>query len=219
MPIDDKAVQTRDEAGIAVPVEPPAPYQGEDWDTLTQESATVFGADLEKGNALIGVPFVIVRITIRLGDYTHKDCGAAHPYASMDVIIAPEPLLEKALRRNRITTEQYETFDPMEHLVFNEAGTGAYRSALAFLESQNVLILPDGPDAGSFGESRYDSLPDAWEFPTESYSPVASKAQVTRNDKGEPIVFWDCRLRCPRGLRVSEYQNDYTKEGRTRYFA
>jgi hypothetical protein len=195
------------------------PYAGESWETLREQSSEVFGADLEKGNTLIGVPFIVVRITVRPGDYTHAACGEAHPYASLDIILGDQKELDRAMLRDRITSEQFAMFEAEEHLLFNEAGTGAYRHSLAFLESQNVLILPDGPRQGTFGESRYDSLPDSWQIPQDTTSTVASPGTLAFNKQGQHIITWETRLRCPRGLRVSEYQNEYTKEGRTRYFA
>jgi hypothetical protein len=196
------------------------PYRGEAWADLVGQSQTVFGADLEKGDVLIGIPFVLVRTTFRPGDYLHgkyKDkmlipgtgCGAAHPYVSMDVITGSQAEFDRALRRGRITDEQAANIDPEEHLVINEAGTGVYREVLQYLEAIGFVTLPELPKSGPFGETRYDSHPSDWEV---------RNGEVRFDSDGNQVVSFEARLYAPRGLRASDYENEYTKTGRTRYF-
>jgi hypothetical protein len=193
------------------------PYTGEGWDSFQHE---VSGADFTKGDLLVGVPFGLVEIVIRNGDYRHgrfdkegtlidgTGCGKTHPYAYMRAVIGPENELQKAVARGRLTEEASKLIDPGEQLGWIEAGTGVYRNILAYLESQGYIEFPEGPSLGAFGESKYDSLPAQWGF---------NKGDLRFGPDGEPVYTANLRLRFPRGLRVSEYTNDYTKEGRTRY--
>jgi hypothetical protein len=186
-----------------------AEYAGETWETMVSQAVEVFGADLESGNAVVGVPFMAVKATIRPGEYMNAITKQTHPYASLDIIIAPDAEIAKGLARGRITPPL--TVSAGEHLVINEAGTGAYRQVVQTLEALGMIGLPEGPETGAFGESRFDSLASAWTVVTGSVQPSTAK------DGGEPTLAFDIRLYCPRGLRVSEYENEYTKTGVTRY--
>jgi len=198
------------------------PYQGESWDSMVGTAHEVTGADFSKGNALLGVPFMLVHMTLRPGDYRHgvidkkgelidgTGCGKKHPYAYLRCVIAPERDLKRAVQRGRLTEENAELFEPGEQIGWLEAGTGVYRQVLAYLESQGYVVLPEGPPDGHFGESRFDSLPESWEF---------LKGETRFGPDGEPVYSAELRLHAPRGLRESTYENDYTKEGITRYFA
>lgn len=227
------------EVARTVPPIPP-PYQGQDWDNLLkwgndpdQVAHVVQGSDQEKGNALISVPHVIVQITIQPGDYRHgafKDgklipdtgCGAEHPYAYLTAIIGPPKLWDKAKARKRLSEETVELFDPGDIIGYVEAGTGVYREILKYLEDNGRLVVPEGPDGGAFGESRFDTSGEfVGEWVCDGEHPEVRYADGTGKYRPGQAVFrhtWNVRLVCPRGLRVSEYQNDATKEGRTRYF-
>lgn len=196
------------------------PYQGESWDALLETAHEVSGADFTKGDVLTGVPFLVTQIVIRNGDYPHgrfKDgkliadtgCGSTHPYAYMRAVIGPERDILKAVARGRLTEEASKLIDPGEQLGWLEAGTGVYRNIVAYLESQGFFTVPEGPVNGPFGESRFDSLPAQWDF--------TGKGDLRYDNTGEPVFTANVRLHFPRGLRVSEYENEYTKEGRTRY--
>jgi hypothetical protein len=192
-------------------------YQGGTWDDLMAESGEVFGADLESGQMVVGVPFGWVHATFRPGDYAsqaettfvHK--GEKGNYVSLDIIIAPEEEIEKRIKRNRIMIPGTEVpvtslaelgVIPGEHLAINEGGTGVYRQVMEYLEGYGLIGLPDGPDEGRYGESRFDCPAERWTFGAE----IATGA-------GFPV-----RLYCPRGLRSSKYENEYTKSAITRYF-
>jgi hypothetical protein len=193
------------EATTAPPV-----YQGESWKTLTADAHEVFGADLEKGDQLTGVPMCLIMATFRRGDITSVKTGVKGFYVSLDTIIAPKADLDKAFRRGRITAENMDTLSPGEHLVFNEGGTGVYRQIVAYLEaSGRIKITSDLPAEGVYGESRFDISPETWE--------VDESAEFKRGDDGQLAVAFSIRLLCPRGLRASDYENEYTKTGRTRY--
>lgn len=186
----------------------PQPYAGEDWETLTRQADEVFGADLEKGDTLIGVPFLIVRATYRLGDITSPVTKVKGYYVSLDLIVGPAADLARAVRRGRVTEPL--SVEPGEHLIINEGGTGAYRQVTEYLESRGQIELPEGPASGAYGISRFDAPLSKWG--------ITGNRKIS--DDGEILsAEFDIRLYCPRGLRSSEYTNDYTQSGKTRYIA
>ncbi len=188
------------------------PYQGESWDFMAETAHQVKGADFTKGDVLLGVPFMAVSMTLRQGDFKHKECGKPHPYMFVTAVVGPERDIQRAVKRGRLSEEDSHLIDPGEVLGFNEAGTGVYRQILAYLESQEYIRFPEGPADGAFGESRFDSHPDTWDFAKGDL-----RFASTEGHTGEPVYTANFRLLFPRGLRLSEYSNEYTREGRTRY--
>jgi hypothetical protein len=187
------------------------PYQGESYADLTETAAKLSGGDLVKGDLLIGVPFVITFMTFREGDYLNAGTKETGAYVTIECLTGDNKAFARALKRGRITEDC--PFDPEEEIIFNEGGTGAYRQALQVWESLGWVKLPEGPEGGAYGESRFDTPIGKWEFPEKGEWP-----QVRFDPQGTPVCSAPVRLSCPRGLRVSEYKNEYTQEGRTRYF-
>jgi hypothetical protein len=189
---------------------PPALWTGGTWEDLTRDAYEVFGADLEAGAQLIGVPMCLIMATFRQGDYADKH-GVKGFYVSLDTIIGPQEEIAKAIRRKRIP-EDVTPPEPGEHLVFNEGGTGVYRQMVSYLEETGrIKISSDLPREGAYGESRHDIPPTDWE--------VDESAEFRKAADEKPSLAFSIRILCPRGLRVSEYANDYTKTGITRYIA
>jgi hypothetical protein len=187
-------------------------WTGGTWDDFTSQADEVFGADLEKGDALIGVPFGIVKATFRYGNFADSITGMNAFYVSLDVIIASQVELNRAKRRRNAYAENIEAVEPGEHLVFNESGTGVYRQVVQYLNTVGLIKLPEGlPEEGKLGESRYDILPSLWE--------VSPAAETRLAADGTDTLAFNVRLLCPRGLRASEYENERTKKGKTRYIA
>ena len=187
-------------------------WTGGTWETLVQDADEVFGADLEGGDNLIGLPLAIVKMTFRPGDFANAKTGEKGTYVSLDAITGDITSLNKALKRKRITEDQHQMFYPGEHIVFNEGGTGVYRQSVNYLEAkQRIKISSDLPGEGAYGDSRYDTSPEHWE--------VAPGTEQRTDNLGRPTLGFHVRLVCPRGLRASDYENEYTKTGRTRYFA
>lgn len=203
---------------MTVETPPPAdevtPWTGGSWEDVTRDADEVFGADLEKGNTLIGVPMCIIRATFRQGDFLNAKIDDKGWYVSLDTIIGPDDEIRRAIRRDRIPEANRENLpEAGEHLVFNEGGTGVYRQMVEYLVNKGrILIKSDKPEQGAYGESRYDILPPEWEYPATGY-------ELRFDNDGNPVVSFEVRLLCPRGLRLSEYENEYTKQGETRYFA
>jgi hypothetical protein len=176
------------------------------WAEVTREADTVEGADLEKGANLIGVPFCITKAVFREGDFLNQ--GVTGWYVSLEALIAPAREVARAYQRGRIPEGTALSVEPGESIIFNEGGTGVYRQVIAYLEAKGMVKLPDPdkPEGGSWGESRYDAIPSNWPEHSGIFGPNAE-------------VIFDIRLLCPRGLRQSEYENEHTKQGVTRYLA
>lgn len=206
-----KPVQTTLEPVTDVPL-PFDPFKTgkhieEIWSDLVAESDQTVGFDLAKDtlfDALEGVPFVITRATVRKG-ITRND--VRYDYISCEALVAPKNVLE-----NRRINVIELPFDGGDLVVFNDGSTGIKRQVMAYLESKGRLLLPDGPPGGGFGDSRYDTPIEEW---LDSQA-----ANISFNKDGEPVAEFDIRLFCKRGLRLSEYQNDYNPSGsKTRYIA
>lgn len=180
------------------------------WEELAAESTEFFGADLEKGDALIGVPFAIVRATFRPGDFARRDFKDMNgDIVFLDIIVGPQSEIDKGIRRERIA--EPVQVEAGEHLGINEGGTGVYRQIVQYLEAGGFIRLPnpDGPMDGRYGESRLDAPVKLWQVREDAISRI--------NERGEPTVSFNLRILCPRGLRASNYENEYTKSGVTRY--
>lgn len=190
------------------------PYNpgAESWGDLVASADEVLGHDLLKGEAadkLMGVPFIITRVHFRDGTQ-RKGCVYRDDYVSCEAVVAPRDVLEAKARKGRIIGATGERLtlddlpvDPGEHIVFNDGSTGIYRQIVQYLAAKHIIVLPDNvPENGGKGDSRFD-LP---------------RSQWTR---GAEIATdgINIRLYAPRGLRYSEYANDYTEDGKTRYIA
>jgi hypothetical protein len=181
------------------------PYSGESWDTLVTGADEAFGGELEKAESLIGIPFIIVRMTYRLGDFARIANVDPRPgdYVSIDLITAPADVIAKRRERGRIP--EGVNADPDEHLVLNLSGTGAYRQLVSYLEARRLIVLPEGPDGGEFGASRLDTPVAEWK--------IFQTAKIGHDAEGHyQSAEFDVRLRCPRGLRVSQFDNRHGKD-------
>jgi hypothetical protein len=205
-----------DTTDVAVPAENVRfdRYQNQGWTDLVSGAAVVPGADLVPGGILKGVPFVITSATFRPGDYLSAVTGIKPHYVSLEIVTGDETAFRQAVKRGRVTEEC--GIDPGEELVFNEAGTGVYRQVVSAFESFGWITLPEGPMEGPYGSSRLDTSPDAWEFTDAA---AAAGVEVRFDAEGRLVVSAPVWLHAKRGLRVSEYENDFTKEGVTRYLA
>lgn len=184
-----------------------------DWDTLVSQGDKVAGHDLAKDDlldALSGVPFVVTALTFRKGylrpptpDFPE---GRQFAYVSAECVIAPE----RELKRRRVNVEDLP-FDPNGTVVFNDGSTGIYRQLVQYLAMRGAITLPDPlTETGNHGDSTYDLPPRDW-------SDVHA-GSLTFTDDGWADYTVDVRLVCPRGLRISEYVNDWAPNGaKTRY--
>lgn len=179
---------------------------------MLDEAVEVQGNQLVKddiADELEGVPFVITKVTFRPGMLDPGDKSRRLAYVSCEAVIADEVYLAK----RKVNLDE-KPFLPGDHIVFNDGSTGIYRQIVAVLESVGYITLPDGPVAGPKGACRYDAPPAEWDETPVGESHV---------DQSMGENFWhysaDVRIFAPRGIRVSEYANDYTQDGKTRYLA
>lgn len=182
-----------------------APYQpgAVDWDTLTGQADEVLGHELLSGEAqdkLIGVPFVITKVIFREG-VQRKGAPYRDDYVTCEAVVAPEDVFKNRADRGRLDLSAISV-DPGEHIVFNDGSTGIYRQIVQYLHAKGCIKVPDGPDAGGKGDSRFDLPRSEWDDGDEA------------GTHGIEI-----RLFAPRGLRYSTYSNEYTEDGKTRYIA
>lgn len=202
----------RADTAVQVWAPQPARYTGQSWASLEEDAYYLAGADLEKGDQMIGVPFMILGLTFRPGSYLRAGTEVNGDYVSIELLTGPQHQIDKAVRRGRMTADQAAWFDPEERLVINEAGTGAYRQLVSQLETWGWIVLPDGPADGRLGDSRFDTPVSSWQLNPEI-------GEVRISSSGYPTVAYSVRIVCPRGLRSSDYENEYTKTGHTRYIA
>jgi hypothetical protein len=187
------------------------PYQGQSYRDLAGTAAVSPGGELVKGDLLVGVPFVTTRATFRVGDYHNAVFNTSGMYVSVEILTGDLDAFKRALARGRITEDN--PFDEEEELVFNEGGTGIYRRIVSLWEGLGWIQLPEGPEEGKFGESRLDTPLADWHV--SETSPVA----ILHDNEGSPVFSAPTRILAKRGLRISKYENEYTREGHTRYFA
>lgn len=181
-------------ADVAVPEETelvPA-YQGESWDELVSQSFEFFGGELEAPTSVVGIPFVVLRLTFRIGDFIRIDNGEPGDYVSADIITATEEIIET--RRIRGKIPETSVAGPGEHIVLNLSGTAAYRQLVSFLEANKFIILPEGPDGGNLGKSRLDTPVRQWQ--------IHKDVKVRYDESGAyQSAEFNVRIHCPRGLR------------------
>lgn len=185
----------------------PAYSPGDDWSTAAAGADKVFGHDLAKNellDALVGVPFLIHRLTYRAGAMRGTPPVRAD-YVSVECVIAPEA----ELRRRRVNLDTLP-FGPEDTVVFNDGSTGIYRQLVVYLSEKGFISLPDGKTEGGLGETVYDLPAAKW---------AGIHAGVATDNDGHTDYAVNVRLFCPRGIRRSEYPNAYVpgEDAVTRY--
>lgn len=192
-------------------------YQpGEDWQSLTGRADELLGYDLardETADDLVGVPFVVTKAVFRPGMLRDKLRSA---YVSCEVRTSPtlDIRLINARRESsklpRLTDLDSLAFGPDSHVVFNDGSTGVYRQIVKLLTAKQYITLPTPiVEVGGYGESSFDQPPSQWQ------SFLAGEDSTDAD--GFTHYSIDLALYCPRGLRLSLYQNDFTQTGKTRY--
>jgi hypothetical protein len=215
------------------PVSEFAPYvPGESWESLMAEADTVLGYDLAKdelADELTGVPFLVTRMQFRAGvnrPTGERDAATGKPivkqgaYVTLSCVLADSfnltriNVARKASHLGQLLTLEALPFSPGDLVVLNDGSTGLYRQSVEYLHAKDFIVLPDPlVTVGPMGQCSYDLIPNEWESINTGYS---------KYDEDEFLTYdINVRLFAKRGLRLSDYENEFTAPGeqaRTRYF-
>ncbi len=185
---DARALSTLAEAGLTTQ------YQ-----SMLASAAIAEGHELVDQLALVDVPFIVTGVTYRDGIPT-PDKRPTN-YLSIEILIGDAEALRRRKERGKLP-QTWDAFDPHERLVFNDGSTGIARQITAYLESQGVIVLPDGPDGGDAGESRFDTYRGEWPgIDIGVREDGTLEPLYVKFGPGEAAPF----LSLPRGLRRSDY--------------
>lgn len=178
---------------------------------------TVISHELVEKDAkphLIGIPFLVTGVTYRDGDFKRKDQGVKEPnpdYVSVEAMIAPHDVLARLQRRGKIGDVDALPFAPGELIVFNDRSAGIYRQITEYLHLAGLInALKDGKElveAGPMFSVTWDNSRWQWRDGMGSAT------------DGINLLALGKTLRCPHGLRLSEYENEFNPESRTFYLA
>lgn len=165
------------------------------------------GADVAEGYALekqkenlVGLPFVVTRLTFREGIPQDKGKTRSN-YVSAECMVANGAMLAEAVSRGRLAAEVAALYRPMETVVYNDGSTGIVRHFVSYCHSKGLITVPPGEESGPAGTTRYDVIRDSWELSD------ACKVSTDKNDRS--VIAVPVKLFCPRGLRKSDYASDY----------
>lgn len=193
-------------------------YQpGMDWQTVLDNADEVLGYDLardETADDLVGVPFAITGVVFRPGVMRDKKLQS---YVSCETVVSPNLDLRQinsrreSSRLTRLADLDALAFGPGSHVVFNDGSTGVYRMIVKYLWTKGYIQLAKPViDVGSYGESSFDQPPNRW-------AGILQGEAIPDAETGFTAYTANIRMYCPRGLRLSLYENDYTQTGKTRY--
>lgn len=167
-------------------------------------------------STLIKVPFVITHVAYRKGDIVQKGETEPGSYVSVTATIADEATLLKLAKFGRIDFDAIP-FMPEESIVFNDGSTGVKRQITEFLHGQQYITVAEGSElviGGASGASSFDLPPHRW-------ANVSERGTFQLDDDGFGLyeVKLDIPIHCRRGLRPSQYSNEYAKDATTYYLA
>lgn len=219
----EKPTITPVEFGYAAP--------GMSFDDLADEAVTLPGHDLVKDDeldALVGVDFIVTRVNFREG-LARRDGNMwmkqfpehrTNAYVSVELSTNPHLVITN-INRARVASKlapvnslDHLGFDPGEHFVINDGSTGIYRQVVAFLAMTRYIELPGGENPvleGPSGHTALDTIPEEW---TEVHA-----GDVKFDPSGFQTYAANVRIRCRRGLRISEYESEFNPDSKTRYLA
>lgn len=187
-----------------------SPLNMQTWDEANVGALEFPGFDLltdERTDALEGVPFLVVGATFRPGIVTPD--GRSMAYVSVEALVAPANLI-----RSRGIDPESLPFRPESHIVFNDGSTGVYRQVTNALEGIGYIKLGEAGERSNArkGESTFDQPPAEWAD--------VRFGEIRFDEEGRGIYYAPIRIRAPRGLRLSTYDNPYgTGKSTSRYIA
>ena len=194
----------------------PLTQQDSWWD---EEADDVSGHDLIKEKALfslVGVPFRIDTLTYRVG-IQQKGCEWRNDYVSAELRVAPADIIARqwdrimSRRSGKLITDVRAIADPAEQLIVNDGSTGFYRQSVEYLEAKELITLPDDlPQDGGKNECRYDLPSSMFTLSAKAQQDGLVEARFT--PEGDHVVVFRVALRCSRGLRYSDYKNEFTDD-------
>lgn len=201
------------------------------WSAALEEADAVVTPDLVSGNAakkaLCGIPFLITRLEFRQGvkrlkgDLMLTKEREYNAYVTVTASIAPAT----AIRMEKVNMlRDQNDLDPLTDLsalpfdiggevVINDGSTGIYRQCVEYLEGKALITLGELGVRGKAGrgESVFDQAPYEW-----GSADGASSSQFSETG------FLECDFRVSvaarKGLRPSDYQNDYNPDGSTTFY-
>jgi hypothetical protein len=189
---------------------------GTAWDVALRDADQVTGHDLAKDevlDALVGVPFLVTKMTFNAGNVANRE-----NFVSCEAQLAPRAEMER--RRVNLTTLP---FDPGDLVVFNDGSTGIYRQCVAYLHARGFITLPDPVMPSGEGPGWDDKKKEmiyvcSYDLPASKWTDIRT-GELRYAPSGAAVYTINVRLLAKRGIRISEYQNDWTQDGKTRYFA
>jgi len=186
------------------------------WSVATRDVDQVTGHDLAKDEVLDmleGVPFLVTKMTFNAGD-----AGNRENYVSCEAQLAPRPEMER--RQVKLASLP---FDPGDTVVFNDGSTGIYRQCVAYLYARQFINLPDPVITNGEGP-KWDAKKKemvyvcSYDLPASQWADVRA-GEMRFTPAGIAVYTINVRLLAKRGIRISTYENDWTQDGKTRYFA
>jgi len=165
---------------------------------------------------LLGVPFNVTAVTFWTPAADKTPSGYRMGYVSCEATIGDIRSLERQIARGRVLERVgNETriiknvdelaFYPGERVVFNDESTGIRRTIVGWLVKYDMVKIPESHP--QYEGNRLDMPWPLWDSFRES-TPQGEGTIVprfTRMPSGNPFL-----IHCLRGLRVSEYSNEYT---------
>jgi hypothetical protein len=160
------------------------------------------GFRLVSKDDLLGVPFIIISLTYREG---FPRAGVKGDYVSVEAVVADAGILHSRPVLSGIGREHGETrvpdpgdltVYPNEAVVFNDGSTGVRRQVTGYAIAAGIA------DPGPAGKDVLEPADRQYQKWVKGGDQAADKIVAFPN--GEPF-----RVACRRGLRRSEYANEY----------
>lgn len=152
---------------------------------------------------LLGVPHAIIGVTYRPG-FKNKDTGVVGDYISVEAVVASEGVLNSIPVKSQLPDEL--NVYPNEAVIYNDGGTGVRRKLTEVFQALSLIDV--GPSRKK-GEVALDKPFSLW---LAGQDTASSGIYDYVNADGERKPF---RYVALRGLRKSEYSNEYTPAGET----